>query len=131
MAKKPPGRFRMEAHAGNRNGRKPDDPLWQRMEGAAGHVWRARATNVEAIAKCMAWTGFAYIPAMQVIDDHTGQVIWRGVSDLDQARGLEPISHPMEDVARRLAQDTLRDCGDDGDGTMPTVSAQGVQEGLF
>lgn len=59
---------------------------WERMDtGPAKSVWRARATADEAIAKCRAWTGDVGIPAMQVVDTDTGEVVWRDASAYPEA----------------------------------------------
>lgn len=52
--------------------------LWRPMEeGAAGHVWKPRATLLDAVRRCLEWTGGLCIPAMQVVDVETGLVWWR------------------------------------------------------
>lgn len=67
---------------------------WVLMEdGAAPAVWRPRPTAVDAAAKCLTWTGGIGIPAMQVVDMETGDVVWRIVSEYDPDAG-EPISLP-------------------------------------
>lgn len=54
---------------------------WEPMEyGAAKSVWRPRKTAQEAVYKCMQWTGLIAIPAMQVTDLDTGEVLWRDSS---------------------------------------------------
>jgi hypothetical protein len=69
---------------------------WRAMEdGKAGHVWRPRATAVDAAAKCLAWTGFLGIPAMQVVNLATGDVVWR-LSDHYPDAG-PPIALPDAD----------------------------------
>jgi hypothetical protein len=40
-------------------------------------VWRPRATAREAITKCCEWTGWAFIPAMQVRELSSGLIVWR------------------------------------------------------
>lgn len=55
---------------------------WSAMEeGAGGTTWRPRRTVISAVAKCLAWTGFLCIPAMQVVDRSTGDVVWRGLME--------------------------------------------------
>jgi hypothetical protein len=78
---------------------------WIPMEnGTGGHVWRPRATAVDAAAKCLAWTGFIGIPAMQVIDMGTGEVVWRFTDRYPQAG--ESITLPAAD--ERLAREQAR-----------------------
>jgi hypothetical protein len=51
---------------------------WEPMEyGAAKAAWRPRKTHQEAVYKCLTWTGLVGIPAMQVVDMETGEVLWR------------------------------------------------------
>ena len=38
-----------------------------------------RQPAAEGIGKCLAWTGFHCIPAMQVVDLASGLVVWRGL----------------------------------------------------
>ena len=79
---------------------------WEPMEnGAASSVWRPRPTEVEAIAKCMAWTGFLYIPAMEVVDLASDTVVWRRVGPYTDA-GPE-IAHPNEHLAVLIAKSKL------------------------
>lgn len=63
--------------------------------GAAGHMWRPRATAVDAAAKCLTWTGLVGLPAMQVIDMETGEVVWRFSDQYPQAG--ESITLPAAD----------------------------------
>ena len=78
---------------------------WIPMDnGAASHVWRPRATAVDAAAKCLAWTGFIGIPAMQVIDLQTSEVVWRFSDRYPQAG--ESIPLPAAD--ERLAWERAR-----------------------
>lgn len=78
---------------------------WTPMDnGAASHVWRPRATAVDAAAKCLAWTGFIGMPAMQVIDMQTGDVVWRFSHQYPQAG--ESIRLP--DADERLASQRAR-----------------------
>lgn len=83
-----------------------EDDHWEAMEdGAAGHVWRPRRFEVDAIAKCLAWTGFLMIPAMQVVDVATGRVVWRGSGRYPEAGPC--VGHRHASVARRLAYDLI------------------------
>lgn len=51
---------------------------WEPMDvGPAGRAWRSRPTAEEAVAHCIAWTGGTGIPAMQVVHEATGRVVWR------------------------------------------------------
>lgn len=79
-----PRRYRMEAYSPvkgvteeeSKAGKHPEAWRWQPMdEGVAPKVWAPRATAREAAKKCWAWT--LGIPAMQVVDLHTGTVVWR------------------------------------------------------
>lgn len=109
-------RYAMQCH-GSRDGE------WDNMhEGAAAKVWRPRNTAVEAIAKCMAWTGFIYIPAMQVVDLTTGDVVWRRASEYDVGAGA-PIEHEHEALARDAAKRILSGA--------PEEEATSPQEALF
>lgn len=58
-------------------------------------AWRVRATALEAITKCCEWTGWAFIPPMQVRDLSTGEVIWRRCDDFYPEAGPD-IFHPAE-----------------------------------
>lgn len=90
---------------------------WEPMEeGAAPAVWRPRATAAEAIAKCLAWTGFHCIPSMQVVDITSGRVVWRGLMEPFHHDGEwhfvapeagQPIDSEDERLARRIAQTML------------------------
>lgn len=54
------------------------DGEWSAMEdGVGGRVWRPRQTAIEAAVKCLTWTGLIGIPAMQVVDLASGEVVWR------------------------------------------------------
>jgi hypothetical protein len=46
-------------------------------KGPARKVWLPRASAIDAVMKCMRWTGLLYIPEMQVLDLDTGAVVWR------------------------------------------------------
>lgn len=54
---------------------------WVPMEdGAAAARWKPKSSAVEAVKLAAAWSGAVYgisIPAMQVLDLTTGDVIWR------------------------------------------------------
>jgi hypothetical protein len=51
---------------------------WVPMEkGSAPAIWRPRALAVDAVIKCMEWTGLVFIPAMQVVDTADGSIVWR------------------------------------------------------
>lgn len=77
---------------------------WIPMEnGAASHVWRPRATAVDAVAKCLAWTGFLGIPAMQVINLQTNEVVWRCSDRYPQAGESIPLPAADERLAREQA----------------------------
>lgn len=78
-------------------------------DGAAGHVWRPRRADVDAIGKCLAWTGFLLIPAMQVVDLDTGRVVWRGSGRYPDAGPC--IGHPQANVARAIATNMIRGDG--------------------
>lgn len=81
---------------------------WTPMEnGAGGHVWRARATAVDAAATCLAWTGLIGIPGMQVIDLDTGEVVWRFSDRYPQAGGSVPLPAADERLARERAREVL------------------------
>jgi hypothetical protein len=73
---------------------------WSAMEkGAAGSVWRPRATAELAIKKCVEWTGKIGIPAMQVVDLETGEVVWRDSRQYPQAGPPIPAGrHEWEKV---------------------------------
>lgn len=58
-------------------------------------VWRPRATAREAITKVATWTGFIWIPPMQVRDLSSGEVVWRRSSDFYPEAGPD-IFHPAE-----------------------------------
>lgn len=101
---KPGQRFQMQSWS-QRDGER----VWEPMEnGAAAHVWRPRATAVDAVAKCLAWTGFIAIPAMQVVDLETGTVVWRD-NTLHYPEAGERIDLPdAEDhVARTQARQRI------------------------
>lgn len=79
------------------------------MEQGSGQVWHPRATAVDAAAKCLAWTGFTGIPAMQVINLATREVVWRCSTYYPQAG--QPISlaaaderHAYELATTRIAE---------------------------
>jgi hypothetical protein len=94
------GRYSMQAWDSS-------DRVWRPMEkGAAPSVWRPRPGAVEAIAKCMTWTGRIFIPAMQVVDLQTGEVVWRRGDRYPDAGGR--IEHPDEAIAERVARDELQ-----------------------
>lgn len=81
---------------------------WTPMEsGAAADVWRPRATAVDAAAKCLAWTGFIGIPAMQVVDLTTGEVVWRFSDRYPQAGESIPLPATGERLARERARTLL------------------------
>lgn len=83
--------FQMESHHS-----RDDADAWEPMQdGKGGHVWKPRKTAREAIAKCCEWTGWLFVPAMQVRDLSTGQVVWRRTTDHDVVAGPD-IEHPDE-----------------------------------
>lgn len=101
---------------------------WIAMDnGTGGHVWRPRATAVDAAAKCLAWTGFIGIPAMQVIDLQTGEVVWR-LSDRYPQAG-EPI--PLPAAEERLARQRARTILDEHKPRPPDDGGPQLQLGLF
>ncbi len=62
------------------------DGSWEPMEnGPAKSAWKPRKTAFEAAVKCLAWTGLVCIPAMQVVDLTTGEVVWRDSSQYPQS----------------------------------------------
>lgn len=81
---------------------------WIPMEhGAASHVWRPRATAVDAAAKCLAWTGFIGIPAMQVIDMRTSEVVWRFSDRYPEAGESIPLPAADERLAWERAKSDI------------------------
>lgn len=76
---------------------------WSVMNGGP---WRPRPTVVEAVAKCLAWTGLIGIPAMRVRDQETGDVVWAwGAGDYEEAAGPWVLL-PVDEW--RLAKQTAR-----------------------
>ena len=68
---------------------------WEPMEnGAGGSHWKPKKTLHAAARHCAEWTGFIGIPAMQVIDLHTGEVVWRDSRQYPDAG--EPIGLCIE-----------------------------------
>jgi len=54
------------------------DQAWAAMEdGPARSRWAPKPTAIEAAQQCIEWTGTISIPAMQVRDLTTGEVVWR------------------------------------------------------
>lgn len=54
---------------------------WVPMEdGAAKARWKPKKSPLDAVYQCMRWTGLTGIPAMQVVDLDTGEVLWRDSS---------------------------------------------------
>ena len=97
--------FRMESF-GSRAGE------WHAMdEGPAKSVWRPRKSAAEAAGKCLAWTGRVGIPAMQVRNLATGEVVWRFGSETYEAEAGPRIELPEaeEALAWRLADEKLRE----------------------
>jgi hypothetical protein len=111
-AKHTKGRFQMQSWSSR-------ELCWEPMEeGAAASVWRPRKTAVEAVAKCLAWTGLLCIPAMQVVDRASGEVVWRGLVDpfehdgewhYTDAEAGPPITFAEEKLARSAARARLRE----------------------
>lgn len=98
-------RFQMQSWSKDEN----DDRGWTPMEnGAAAKVWRPRDTAEEAATKCLRWTGLVEIPAMQVVDLETGDVVWRGNSSGYYAEAGEPIRLPGERRMRKTIRDDFR-----------------------
>lgn len=92
-------RFRMQAFSSTPG-------IWANMEdGAAGKVWRPRQTAEDAIRKCVEWTGRIGIPAMQVVDLETGEVVWRDSRRYPQAGETVPASRRAFDKATSAAID--------------------------
>lgn len=86
--------FQMESHHG----------YWSAMqEGSAPRVWRPRKTAREAILKCCEWTGYLFIPAMQVRELRSGKVIWRRSDPEFKHHGDPDIPHPDEPERARRA----------------------------
>jgi hypothetical protein len=122
-------RFQMQSH--RKSG------VWEAMEdGAAPHVWRPRPTAVDAVSKCLSWTGFVGIPAMQVVDLATGVVVWRLGSEYDPDAG-DPVKLPAAEQARaeRMARAVLADRprpeDDDPDEDPDDEDVAGEQATLF
>lgn len=68
-------------------------------DGAAARHWRPVGDAVDAVAHCLAWTGFLCIPAMQVVDLATGRVVWRGSDRYPEAGPSVAPSWEAEAVA--------------------------------
>ncbi len=100
------GPFQMQSWsldaAGNR--------AWKPMEdGPAKTVWLPRATALEAAAKCLEWTGLVEIPAMQVVDLGTGNVVWRGSARYPDAGA--PVTPEWDALVRSQARAALAEGG--------------------
>lgn len=86
----------------------PSTGAWTPMDqGSGGQVWRPRATAVDAAAKCLAWTGFTGIPAMQVINLATREVVWRCSDYYPQAGKSVSLPAADERHAYELATTTI------------------------
>jgi hypothetical protein len=123
-------RFQMQSH-------RSTSGVWEAMEnGAAAHVWRPRPTAVDAVSKCLSWTGFVGIPAMQVVDLATGVVVWRLGSEYDPDAG-DPVKLPAaeqeraERMARAVLADRPRPEDDDPDEDPDDEDVAGEQATLF
>lgn len=80
---------------------------WNPMEKAGGAKWKPKQTLIEAARQCLEWTGCIGIPAMQVIDLTTGDVVWR---DSDQYPECgEPIRHEWDPALRAAVRQAYRD----------------------
>lgn len=102
---------------------------WIPMEnGTGGHVWRPRATAVDAAAKCLAWTGFIGMPAMQVIDLDTGEVVWRLSDRYPQAGESIRLPAADEPLARERARTVL---AEHDPGPPADADRSQLQAGLF
>jgi hypothetical protein len=94
------GRFQIEHWRSNAG-------AWEPMQdGPASSVWQPRETFAEAVDKALAWTGGTAdgwcVPAMQVRDLHTGDVIWRASATYPEAG--EPIT-PRIDRSEQLTME--------------------------
>lgn len=96
------GPFQMQSWSPEPDGRRAWKPM---EEGPAANVWRPRPTALEAAAKCLAWTGLVEIPAMQVVDLGTGEVVWRGSAHYPDAG--EPIAPEWDALVRQQAHAEL------------------------
>jgi hypothetical protein len=82
---------------------------WTRMDhGSGGSTWKPRRTAIDAVHKCLEWTGLIGIPTMQVVDLATGDVVWRWGCDnpevSDEARAgpwVLPLWHRQVRAAVR------------------------------
>ena len=65
---------------------------WVPMEdGAAKAHWKPKKTPQDAVYQAMRWTGLIAIPAMQVVNLETGEVVWRDPGHDDAAGpAIEP-----------------------------------------
>lgn len=68
--------------------------------------WRPRPTVVEAVAKCLAWTGLLGIPAMRVRDQETGTVVWAWGDGIYEDAAGPWVELPVEEW--RLAKQAAR-----------------------
>lgn len=100
----------MTKRAGRYQMQSLDPGGWKPMEqGSGGSHWRPRSTLTEAAVKCWEWTGGIGIPAMQVVDLDTGEVLWRDSREYES--GGEPIGpfppHEIEEPAKAGDQEQL------------------------
>lgn len=80
------------------------DHAWTPMEdGPARSRWLPKPTAIEAARQCIEWTGLISIPAMQVMDVTTGEVVWRDSRHYpDAGPSIFPEwDHAVREEARR------------------------------
>jgi hypothetical protein len=94
------GPFRMQSWSSR-------DQVWHSHDLQPGkEVWKPRPTLEDAAVKCLTWTGLIGIPAMQVIDMSTGEVVWRYSDEYPDAG--ESIPLPNEEAVRERVRADLR-----------------------